>query len=152
MKIRQIFRIEGGILDGTEIEQVMMFFLVKYPHRKNKDIYIPPTKTEKKVVRTWHCNYENCPKPDFEGGLDALVDHLMLHKGRLVKPWSKKAQLKNPIPMVKIPPNSYTGNDRRFVVDLYIQEVVEYLERQGIEVDMSEAVMQRIKEAKVGVT
>lgn len=132
-RIRTMYRIEGGILDGTEIEPIMGFIAVKYPHRKSKDLYVPPMKTEKKEVKTWHCCQDNCANPDFKGGIDALVDHLMLHKGRLLRPWSKKLQLKAPIPAVRLPRNPWienekkypggTNEDRRFCLSLYIADV-----------------------------
>lgn len=144
MRIHTIYRIEGGILDGTEIEPIMAFIAVKYPHRKSKDLYVPSIKTKDKEIKTWHCCQDNCPHPDFEGGLDALIDHLMLHKGRLLRPWNKKQQLKNPIPSVRLPANPWienerkhpcaTNEDRRFCLDLYITDVQRALQRQGIEV------------------
>jgi len=144
MKIRTIYRIEGGILDGTEIEPIMAVIAVKYPHRKSKDVYIPPMKMADKETKTWHCCQEPCEHPDFEGGLDALVDHLMLHKGRLLRPWSRKQQLKAPIPAVRLPVNpwienekknpSSTNEDRRFCVGLYIGDAEIALKRQGLEV------------------
>ena len=140
-RIRRIYRIEGGILDGTEIELIMAFIAVKYPHRKSKDMYIPPMKTPEKETKTWHCCQEPCEHPDFEGGLEALVDHLMLHKGRLLRSWNKKQQLKAPIPTIKLPPNPWgntpkqgVNEDRRFCLDLYITDVKHWLRKQGLEI------------------
>ena len=138
--IRTIFRIEGGILDGTELESIFAFLSVRYPHRKTPDLYVPPLKTEEKEIKTWHCCQENCPNPDFEGGMDALIKHLMFHKGRLVKPWTRKAQLKSPIPAVRLPENPWTANpggindDRGFCIDLYIASVKRLLKKQGLEI------------------
>lgn len=142
-KIRTIYRIEDGILDGTEIEPVMAFIAVKYPHRITKDLYVPPMKSTDKESKTWHCCQDNCPNPDFDGGFDSLIEHLMLHKGKLVKPWSKKIQLKHPIPTVRIPPNEWevnskkhpcsTNEDRRLILNLYIDSLKRVLKKQGIE-------------------
>lgn len=140
MKITQLWRIEDGILKGTEISPFMAFILVKYPHRKSPDLYIPPIKAGEKEVKTWHCCQEACPAPDFEGGLDKLVEHLLLHKGRLVRPWSKKAQLQAPLPAVRLPPNPWRNNhngvndDRCFCLDSYIQDAERALRKQGIEI------------------
>lgn len=140
-RINTIYRIEEGILAGTELEPFMAMLLVKYPHRKGKDCYIPPIKTEDKEVKTWHCCQKNCPNPDFEGGIEALLEHLMLHKGKLLKPWSKKQQLKSPIPAVRLPPNEWenyaensTNKDRHFCVQLYIDRLKSYLRKQGLEI------------------
>jgi hypothetical protein len=140
-KIRLLYRIEGGILDGTELEPIMAFLSVKYPHRKTKDLYIPPIKTKDKETKTWHCCQEDCPNPDFEGGMDALIEHLMIHKGRLLRPWNKKQQLKSPIPSIHLPPNPWgyktlSGvlEDRRFCLDLYIGDVKSALRKQGLEI------------------
>lgn len=144
-KLRQIYRIDGGILDGTEIEPFMFTVLVRYPHRKTTDCYIPPTGDKEihgKVVNTWHCCQDNCPNPDFEGKIDALIEHLMLHKGRLLKKWSKRQQLKSPIPAVKFPKNDWDSSpyqnnlnkDRRFCVDLYIRKTKRLLHQQGLEI------------------
>lgn len=140
-KLRVFYRIEGGLLEGTEIEPILAFISVRYPHRETKDLYIPPIKTKDKEIKTWHCCQELCPEPDFEGGLDALVDHLMLHKGRLLKAWNKKQQLKAPIPTIKLPPNPWAklpqqgaNEDRRFCLDLYIDDVKASLHKQGLEV------------------
>jgi len=136
-KISQIYRIEDGILAGTEISPFMSFLLVKYPHRKTQDCYIPPMIVKDKEVKTWHCC--QCDA-DFEGEFDTLIEHLMLHKGRLLKPWSKKIQLKSPIPAVKIPPNDWENNrggindDRWFCIKLYIDNLKHWLRQQGLEV------------------
>lgn len=139
MKISTIYRIEDGILAGTEIEPIMAFVAVKYPHRKTKDCYIPPMKANGKETKTWHCCQE-CQNPDFEGNLNALVEHLMLHKGRLLKMWNRKQQLKSPLPAVKLPanewnnrPNQGVNEDRRFCVNSYINDVTRTLRRQGIQ-------------------
>lgn len=140
-KIIQLYRIEDGILSGTEIEPIMGLVCVKYPHRKSKDLYVPPMKSEKKEIKTWHCCQAVCSAPDFEGGVGALMEHLMLHKGRLLKPWSKKLQLQSPMPAVKLPPNPWLdkpkgelNEDRRFSLDLYIGDVKRWLHKQGIEI------------------
>ena len=137
--IRQFYRVEGGILNGTEIEPFMAMLLVKYPHRKTKDCYFPPIKINGKEDKKWHCCQEYCPSPDFEGNMDTLLEHLMLHKGRLLKPWSKRQQLKSPIPAIKLPPNPWTNavkqgvnEDRRFCLDLYIDDVKSILRKQGL--------------------
>jgi hypothetical protein len=98
-------------------------------------------KTKDKEVKTWHCCQDNCPKPDFEGRIDALAEHLMIHKGRLLRPWTKKHQLQSPIPAVKIPINpwddgskSSVNDDRRFCVSLYIDSVKRSLKKQGLEI------------------
>ncbi len=140
-KIRTIYRIEGGILNGTEIEPIMAFLAVKYPHRKSNDLYVPPMKVDDKETTTWHCCQENCPNPDFEGGMDALLEHLLLHKGRLLRPWSKKQQIHSPLPAIRLPPNPWDdkpkggiNEDRRFCLDLYIGDLKHYLHKQGIEI------------------
>lgn len=143
-KIRLIYRIEGGILNGTEIEPIMSMIAVKYPHRKTKDLYIPPLKMRNKEYKNWHCCQDNCPNPDFKGGIDKLIEHLMLHKGRLLKAWSKSNQLKSPIPAIKIPPNEWdinyrkhpnsTNEDRQLCVKFYIDNLKRYLRKQGIEI------------------
>lgn len=140
-KLRTIYRIEDGTINGTEIEPFLFTFLVRYPHRKSPDCYIPPMEANGKKVETWHCCQDNCPKPDFEGKIDALIEHLMIHKGRLIRPWNKKHQLKSPIPAVKIPGNPWEdGNksgvneDRRFCVSLYIDSVKRSLKKQGLEI------------------
>ena len=83
MKIVQLYRIEDGFLAGTEIEPIMGFVAVKYPHRKTKDLYVPPMKIGDKETKTFHCCQENCEQPDFEGTIDALGKHLEIHAGRL---------------------------------------------------------------------
>jgi hypothetical protein len=139
MKIQTVYRIEDGILKDTEIEPISGFVGVKYPHRKSRDLYVPPMKTNEKEIKTWHCCQENCKSPDFEGNMDALLDHLLLHKGKLLKHWNKKNQLKSPMPAIKLPPNPWNNNsgcnaDRRFCVQLYIDDVKRILRKQGIEV------------------
>ena len=90
-KIQLIYRIEEGILARTEIEPIMSFFAVKYPHRKTKDLYLPPLKIGKKKSKKWHCCQRGCPTPDFEGTIEALIEHLMIHKGKLdIKPKGEK--------------------------------------------------------------
>ena len=144
-KLRTIYRIEGGILNGTEIEPFMFTILVRYPHRKSPDCYIPPMKANDKDIKTWHCCQDNCPNPNFEGKLDALIEHLMIHKGRLIRPWNRKHQLKSPLPAVKIPDNPWSNDntsglneDRRFCVSLYIDNLQRRLKKQGLEVIKSE--------------
>jgi len=139
--VKTIYRIEGGILNGTELEPFLFAVLVRYPHRKSPDCYIPPTEANGKKVETWHCCQENCPNPDFEGGIDILLEHLMIHKGRLLKPWNKRQQLKSPMPAVKLPPNPWddkpkmgVNEDRRFCLDLYIADVERCLRKQGLEI------------------
>jgi len=145
VKISTIYRIEDGILAGTEIEPFMAFVAVKYPHRKTKDLYVPPMEANGKKIETWHCCQENCANPDFEGGLDVLVKHLMLHKGRLLKPWNKKTQLQSPLPAVVLPPNEWkkrlkqgANEDRSICIDSYIADVVRVLKRQGLVVLVDE--------------
>ena len=141
MKVRTIYRIEGGILNGTEIEPFLFTILVRYPHRKTPDVYIPPMNANGKNVKTWECCQANCPNPTFEGKMDALVEHLMLHKGRLLRPWNRRHQLQSPIPTVQIPANEWDNapkgginEDRRFVVSLYIDSVKRSLRKQGLEI------------------
>ena len=93
-----------------------------------------------KKIKTWHCCQEICSTPDFEGGLDVLIEHLMIHKGRLLKPWNKKQQLKSPMPSIYLPPNPWAdkskmghNEDRRFCIDLYIDDVERTLRKQGLE-------------------
>ncbi len=140
-KIRTVYRIEGGLLNGTEIEAIMAFLSVRYPHRKTRDLYIPPMRVGDKETKTWYCCQKQCPTPDFEGGIEALVAHLMLHKGKLVKPWNKRLQLKSPLPTVYLPPNPWNdkpkggvNEDRRFCLDLYIEDVRRALRKQGLEI------------------
>ena len=138
-----ILRIEDGILAGTEIKQVLGGFgepiIVQYPHRKTSDMYLPPMEKDGKKT-TLHCCQDSCPNPDFEGKPDSLMAHLMLHKGRLLRPWTRKAQLKSPMPAVRIPKNSWDdapkgerNQDRQFCVSLYIESLKDALRRQGIE-------------------
>lgn len=141
MKIRTIYRIDGGILNGTEIEPFLFTVLVRYPHRKTPDCYIPPMEAKGKKIKTWHCCQDSCPEPDFEGGVDELIVHLMIHKGRLLKPWSQRQQLKAPLPAIKLPSNPWNdkpkwgaNDDRRFCLDLYIDDVKRSLKKQGIEI------------------
>lgn len=150
IKLRQIYRVEGGILDGTEIEPFMMTILVRYPHRKSPDLYIPPIKTDTKEIKTWHCCQDNCKQPDFEGDITKLIEHLDLHKGRLVKHWNKKHQLKAPIPLVKLPGNPWEADDKRganpdrhFVVELYMSSVQRLLKAQGLETELANKSEQR---------
>lgn len=139
MKITQLYRIEEGNLAGTEIEPIMGLLAVKYPHRKTKDAYVPPTKSKNKEVKTFHCCQENCKQPDFEGGMDALLTHIELHAGRLFKRL-KPVTKSNPAKVVvKLPPNPWAENDnqganpdRRVVVQLYIDSVENSLRKQGI--------------------
>jgi hypothetical protein len=140
-KVHMIYRIDGGILNGTEIEPIMAFIAVKYPHRKSKDLYVPPMKSGNKEIKTWHCCQDNCSKPDFDGGIDSLIEHILLHKGRLLKPWNKQSQLKAPIPAIKLPSNPWndtpkcsTNDDRKFCLDLYISSVKYSLRKQGLEI------------------
>ena len=139
IKVRTIYRIEGGILNGTEIEPFMFTILVRYPHRKTPDCYIPPMEANGKKVDTWECCQENCPNPTFRGNFDALIEHLMIHKGRLLKPWNRKHQLQSPIPTVQIPGNPWdrlpkggANEDRRFAIELYIDSVKGSLRKQGL--------------------
>ena len=141
IKVRNIYRIENGILTGTELEFIMAFLAVRYPHRKTPDLYVPPIKTKDKEIKTWHCCQDNCPNPDFEGGIDALLEHLMIHKGKLVRPWSKKQQLNLPIPVIKLPANPWidrpqqgANSDRKLCIDLYIDSVKRTLRKQGLEI------------------
>jgi len=140
-KIRMQYIVEGGVLNGTIIEPIMAFISVKYPHRKTKDLYVPPMKTDDKEIKTWHCCQDSCPHPDFEGDIKVLLEHLMLHKGRLLKPWNKRQQLKSPIPAVKLPSNPWDdapkmglNEDRRFCLSLYIDDVKRTLRKQGLEI------------------
>lgn len=141
IKIKTVYRIDGGVLNGTEIEPLLGLVCVKYPHRKTPDCYVPPMKIKDKEVKTWHCCQDHCPQPDFEGKIDALLEHLMIHKGRLLKPWSRRKQLKSPIPAVRIPPNPWDkfpeggiNGERRFVLSLYIDSVKRSLRKQGLEI------------------
>ena len=140
-----VYRIRGGILNGTEIQPFLSTILVKYPHRKGRDIYIPPFKDAKTDdQKVWHCCHPGCSTPNFAAGQYALHEHLLLHKGRLLKPWSKMTQRCSPLPAVRVPVNPWTKNaqrspcatndDRKFCVDLYIDSLKAALRRQGIEV------------------
>ena len=141
-RIRSYYEVEGGTLNGTIMEPILSFLGVKYPHRRTKDLYVPPMVDDKKMLTTpWHCCQENCPEPEFHGGMDELLEHLMLHKGRLLRPWSKKLQLKAPIPAVRLPRNPWddkpkggVNEDRRFCIDLYVGDVKAVLRKQGLEI------------------
>lgn len=78
-KIKEQWVIEDGELRGTVLEPIMAFVGVLYPHRKTKDLYIPPIKDKNEK---WHCCQE-CSSPDFE--TEKLMEHLKLHAGRLLK-------------------------------------------------------------------
>ena len=82
-KLTMLYRIEGGELDGTEIIPILGMYGVKYPHRKTKDLYVPPMEGNGKKVETFHCCQDNCEKPDFMP--KELIEHLKLHAGRLIK-------------------------------------------------------------------
>ncbi len=137
MKISKIYRIEDGVLAGTEIEPIMGFFAIKYPHRKSKDLYVPPMKTADKEVTTFHCCQPKCSSPDIEGTMDALAKHLELHAGRYFKK-NKPVSKTNPARIVvKLPSNPWHGDDpviaeRHLTVNLYIDNVKLALEKQGI--------------------
>jgi len=140
-KLRMQYIVEGGILDGTIIEPIMAFVAVKYPHRKTKDLYVPPIKSGDKEIKTWYCCQRGCTNPDFEGGMSELIEHLMFHKGKLLKPWSKKQQIKSPIPAIRLPKNPYedcpqqgANPDRKFCIKLYIDDVKHSLRKQGLEI------------------
>ena len=145
MKISNIYRIEDGVLAGTEIEPIMGFFAVKYPHRKSKDLYVPPMKIKEKEVTTFHCCQPECPSPEFEGTMDAFVQHLELHAGRLFKKL-KPVTKNNPATIaVRLPKNPVSEDDnrgsnpdRRFAIKLYMEDVKYALEKQGIGI-LSEA-------------
>ena len=82
-KIVKIYRIETGPLAGTEIEPFMFTVLVKYPHRKTRDCYVPPYEDkEKGITHPWKCC--QCDA-EFKGKLPELSEHLELHAGRLLK-------------------------------------------------------------------
>lgn len=86
VKISTYYKIEDGVLAGTILEPIFAFVAVQYPHRKTKDLYVPPMRDdEKHITHSWHCCQENCPEPDFHGGIPELVEHLILHAGRLIK-------------------------------------------------------------------
>lgn len=78
-KLRMQYIVEGGALSGTIIEPVLGFFGVTYPHRKTKDLYIPPMKDGED---NWHC-CQGCEHPDFT--TKEFLDHLEKHAGRLLK-------------------------------------------------------------------
>ena len=139
MKISQLYRIEDGPLAGTEIEFPMGFVSVKYPHRQSKDLYVPPMKSKDKEVKTFHCCQTNCKQPDFTGTLEALLDHLELHAGRLFKKLKPITKSNPPKVVITLPPNPYGENDnrganpdRRLCVHLYMDSLRKVLNRQGI--------------------
>ena len=139
MRVTQLYRIEDGLLAGTEIEPIMAFLAVKYPHRKTKDLYVPPAKTAEKTVTTFHCCQENCSQPDFEGTMDALAKHLELHAGKLFKKLPPVTKAHPATVVVNLPPNPYAENDnrgcnpdRRFAIHLYMDNVKFALSKQGI--------------------
>ena len=80
-KIRVYVRVEGGMLDGTIIEQNLAFIIVSYPHRKAKDTYIALKPQEGQLATVRCC--QDCATPDFP--LSEFLDHLELHAGRLKK-------------------------------------------------------------------
>jgi len=85
-KITHYLRVEDGPLAGTILEPILAFIAVKYPHRKTKDLYVPPIQNDKKKITSpWHCCQETCAERDFLGGLEELVEHLKLHAGRSLK-------------------------------------------------------------------
>lgn len=139
MRVSQFYRIEDGVLAGTEIESIIGFLAVKYPHRKTKDLYVPPMKTKDKEVKTFHCCHENCPEPDFDGTREALLQHIELHAGKLFKKL-KPITKNNPAQIVvTLPPNPWAENDnrganpdRRLTINLYIDSVKRALKKQGI--------------------
>ena len=95
-KLSLFYRVNEGAIAGTIIEPLSAAFVaVQYPHRKTKDLYIPPIDGKQK---TWHCCQEGCPNPDFE--TSQLLEHLETHAGRLIKKagticiWLKKVQRK----------------------------------------------------------
>lgn len=79
-KLRIQYIAQGGLLDGTVLEPMMAFVGVLYPHRKTKDLYVPPIEGK---CKTWHCCQDNCPNPDFE--VSDLISHLESHAGRLLR-------------------------------------------------------------------
>ena len=92
-EIRAYYEIVGGPLTGTVLEPIFAFIAVKYPHRKTKDLYVPPIKdTNKCLSHPWHCCQETCSERDFHGGLEELIKHLALHAGRLLK--RRKVEIK----------------------------------------------------------
>lgn len=139
MKIIQLYRIEDGTLAGTEIEVIMGFLAVKYPHRKAKDLYVPPLKSKDKEVKTYHCCQSNCKQPDFDGNKEAFLKHLELHAGRLFKKLNPVTKSSPPRIVISLPPNPWAENDnrgaspdRRVTVHLYRDSVQRALEKQGI--------------------
>ena len=82
-RLKTIWRVEGGLLDGTELELILAFISVKYPHRKTKDLYVPPFEIGDKKSTTIHCCQDKCSNPDFEP--KDLLKHLELHAGKLLK-------------------------------------------------------------------
>ncbi len=84
--IRLYYQIESGPLNGTVIEPIKGLIGVRYPHRKTKDLYIPPIQDDKRGLTVpWHCCQENCKEPDFLGNIESLVEHAMIHAGRALK-------------------------------------------------------------------
>lgn len=139
MKIAQLYRIEDGNLAGTEIEIVMGLLTVKYPHRKTKDAYVPPMKSEDKEVNTFHCCQADCKQPDFDGGTETLLAHIELHAGRLFKRLKPVTKSHPARIIVELPQNPWAENDnrgvnpeRRIAVQLYIGTLQEALRKQGI--------------------
>ena len=124
------------MLAGTEIEPILAFLSVRYPHRKTRDLYVPPANKESRV---WHCCQENCPQPEFEGGVAALLKHLEVHAGKLIKRLPPVASRERAVVVVRLPPNPWAEGDsrgvnpdRRFVVSLYISSVCAALRKRGI--------------------
>lgn len=139
MKISTIYLIEEGNLVGTQIMPIMGFIAIKYPHRKTRDLYVPPMKSGNKEVKTFHCCQENCKQPDFAGTIEALLDHLELHAGRLFKRLKPITKSNPPKVVIALPPNPYAENDnrganpdRRLCVHLYMDSLTKVLNRQGI--------------------
>lgn len=139
MKLATIWRIEEGNLRGTEIQPFLGTIMVKYPHRKTRDLYILPMKGNGKEITTFHCCQENCQSPDFEGNMDALVKHLELHTGRLFKQLQPITPTCPARIVVSLPPNPWAEGDerganpdRRFTVHLYRETVRAWLAKQGI--------------------
>jgi len=89
--IRVYYQVEDGPLKGTILEPMMAFVALKYPHRKTKDLYVPPMQNEGKgLTLPWHC-CQDCDDPDFYGGVEAMVEHAERHAGRLLKKKPVKA-------------------------------------------------------------
>lgn len=85
-KITQYYLIEDGPMAGVILEPIFATLAVKYPHRKTKDLYVPPMKDAKRGKKSyWHCCQPDCPNPEFKGGLEELIEHLKLHAGRFLK-------------------------------------------------------------------